>query len=362
MLRWRCRVWHPALIRRIHWWHARHPIWGHAIRRRVVATAVHIRHHFATRDRRHGVAMVSATAMPMPSMSAVSAAMCSMSIKVAARPTACRGRGKRIRTSRRKVILRVSIGVGGAKRYQLIGSRLWPTLEGVVTWVRHHARSISTGCSLVGNMRPLSTRVMRRLTRPGRIARVIVVPVQTVGVVGLGPSPTRPVSVVQCVSALRSVARRGIVDRRVARRFVARRLRSVAGSRRWRGNAVMLDSGRAGGRVGGLDLVNVVPIFLVVLVRLGVFFLAARRDLYAVLFVGKDEVFRASRMVDGDVSPKRNVDVSCAWTTHFRRDRNTGGSGGTRDTGRGNRSSTTDRAARKRPLGRGSATMRKGND
>lgn len=311
------------------------------------------------------VSTAAAVTMPsmrrMPSMPAMPA-MPPVSVEIAIGTTACGWGGKWVGTCRRKWVLVVPVGFRVSEGYQLVGCRLWAALEGIVPWIRHYARSISIRWGLMGNVGPLSTWVVRRLTRPGRIARPVVVAVQTVRVIGLGPSPTRPGPGVQRVSASRSVARWGVVDGWMVRSFAARLLRSVAGSGRWRGHTVMLDSRGAGCRVRGLDLVNVVPVFLV-FVFVGVFvLLAAGRDLHAVLFVGVNEVFRTSRMIDGDVSPKRNVDVSCAWTTHCRRYRNTGGSGGTRDTGRGRRSSTADRTARKRPLGRGSATMRKGYD
>lgn len=198
------------------WWHTRrHSIRRHAIRRRIVATSVHIWHHFTSRSWRHRVAMVPTTAVTMlSSMWPVSSvpSMSTMPVKVAIGTTACSWRGKRIRSSRGKRVLAVPIRLRTAKGHQLVGGRRWTSLKWIVPWIRHHARSISTGRGLVGNVRPLSAWMVRRLTRPGRIARVVVVAVQTVRVVGLRPSPTRPVSGVQRVSALRSVARRRIVD------------------------------------------------------------------------------------------------------------------------------------------------------
>lgn len=123
-------------------------------------------------------------------------------------------------------------------------------------------------------MRPLRAGVVRWLARAGRIARVVVVVVHAVGMVGLRPSPTRPVTRVQGVTATRPVAGRGSLHGWVARGFAARGLGSMAGCGRWRGDDVVLDaSSGAGGRVGGFDLVNVVPLFVVLLVVFFFFFL-----------------------------------------------------------------------------------------
>lgn len=181
------------------------------------------------------------------------------------------------------------------------------------------------------------------------------------------------------------------------------------GSDGGRRDCVVLYAG-ARGRIGGADFVNVVPLLVLVVVlfvRVGVFVvLTTRRDLDAgrVLFVGVVVVvFRACRMVDGDVSPKRNLDVSVACFRSLRRNRDGGRSGltggvGRRgsltrdagggmaltgdargrsalmgggaggrsawrgDAGRGGSCSMANRAVRKRPPGLNRAIMRKGYD
>lgn len=169
------------------------------------------------------------------------------------------------------------------------------------------------------------------------------------------------------------------MDRRVPCRLAAR---ALGGSGRWCGSgySVMLYSCWARSRVGGLDLVNVIPLLVVLFFGLGILALAARRDLDArivFLFVGVGVVLSTGRVVDCDVSPKLNLDVSVASifaggrerNSACRRDRNGGGTCGgtcsTRNAGGGSRrGSTTGRAVRKRPPGRvrGSALMRKSYD
>jgi len=260
-------------------------------------------------------------------------------------------------------------------------------LKGIQARIRDHAWRIATGSGLLGNVRPLGMRVVRRRPRPsGPEGVVVVVAVQAFGVDGLGPSPSRPGFVFQRVPAAGPVPR-GFVGGSVACRLVARGLRS--GGRRWGQRRAMLDYAGTGSGVGRINLVDVVPLGVVFLVVFLVFFffffvfgfgvllpLATGRDLDArVVFlvgVGVVVMLCARRMVDGDVSPKLNLDVSVASITargryrnsSRRRYRNAGRGGGcARDTrGRRGRGSTTNRAARKRPPGRGSALMRKGYD
>jgi hypothetical protein len=112
----------------------------------------------------------------MPTMRAVS----TMAVEVAIGTTTGHGRGKRVWSSRRERVLVVAIRIRATKGHQLVGGWGWATLEGVVAWIRHHAGCISTRGSLVGNVRPLRAGVVGWLPGAGRIARVVVVAVQTV--------------------------------------------------------------------------------------------------------------------------------------------------------------------------------------
>lgn len=202
----------------------------------------------------------------------VSPATLRMAIKIAIGAAAALGRCEWVPRPRPrgKGVLIVPVLIRAAKGYQRIGARLRTTLEGVVAGVRHHAGRISTRCALL-NVSPLSAGMVRRLPRPGRIARVVVVAVQAVGVGGYGPPPPRPAFVLQRVSAVGSVTSGRVVDRYVARGLVARCLRSRR--RGWWGNAVMFDS-RARSRVRGVDFVDIIPL-VVVFVGLSVLVLVA---------------------------------------------------------------------------------------
>ena len=129
----------------------------------------------------------------MPSSSGVA-------FEVAVGPSASMGRGEGVRASAswRKWILAVAILIGASKRYQLIGRGrrdAWstrPALEGVVARIGHHTGGIPAGGWLLRDVCPLVVRMMWRRPGPGRGIGVVVVAVQTVGMNGLRPSPSRP--------------------------------------------------------------------------------------------------------------------------------------------------------------------------
>jgi hypothetical protein len=198
MGRWGFRV-----VGRIHlrWRHARHSIGRHSILWWVVAVGI-VWHDLAIRRRRlrHRVTMASTTTMTVSVSVALTLAMpvmtATLTIKIAIWTTGSmrrsiivgttgRWRSKRVLSARCKGILAVPIRIRATKGNQLAWGRRRTTLERIVSRIGHHTRCITARRSL-RNMTPLTARVVLRRSRPGRIARIIVVGVQLVRVFGWG--------------------------------------------------------------------------------------------------------------------------------------------------------------------------------
>ncbi|PSN65029.1 hypothetical protein BS50DRAFT_49864 [Corynespora cassiicola Philippines] len=296
----------------------------HAVGRavgRVVSVLSIIRHHVAPRHARwcwwHGVAVAAAARLARTTR-APGAPRAVKVPTVAGRARRRRRRGKGVAAGGEGVLM--VVGVGASKGHHLVASH--GSTHGVVARVGHHTGGISTGRGLVRDVSPLWAGVVLGLAPSRWECGVVVGLVQTVRVDGLGPPSMAGSSLQGCTAARavsRAILRRRVVDRDLARLLAARALGTrgprSGGGRWWSGDGVMLDAG-ARGRVGRFDLVtcNVVP--LVVLFGLCVVLaLAARRNLDAskVFFlVGVAVVLGARRVVDGDVSPKRDSDVSVA--------------------------------------------------
>lgn len=239
--------------------------------------------------------------------------------------------------------VRLVVWIRCAKGHYLSRWRLraaWIPTMTVIPGVGHHARRVGIG-RVLGDVVPAGTGMTGLGTGAG-IARIVVLLFLGLDVDGLGPLPSGAVRARQCGSAAAAVA--GRVDyRHCVPRGGATRDFGARGLGGWRGNCVVLcgvvlaavDDLGARGRVGGVDLVNVVAervpvlvfVFVVVFLRGGVVVVVVVADLDTRVFFFA-QVVAVRVVVDCDSFPNVDGHVSLAFGVAAGRERDAGRGGG----------------------------------